>query len=268
MGSTPESIRYVCQQLQCRPEALTWGAGREVVVERGANKKLGFHFKTYQVKPECRLPQGSLIATDRILSVNGLPVTGLRCGLSNCLWHNFVLSNPQYIIWDPSTKTVVLDRNGSASFGFKYKVKKHKQSTSPASSVILLTFDAQKLLNQPEPETSRLAAMVHTVRTSSVLDTLMTCQDLQLNSTKLAAMLGKVAGDEYPDSVHRLVHELLSTGCIVEPTGFAEEPMEYIVPYFLIDLQPQEDAQGGDLGGMHNACHLKACKTINGDKNA
>lgn len=59
------------------------------------------------------------------------------CQLQNCLWHKFVLSNPQYIIWDPATKTVVLDKNGSATFGFKYKVKKH--DGPPAELFALVT---------------------------------------------------------------------------------------------------------------------------------
>lgn len=42
-----------------------------------------------------------------------------------CLWHRFVLGYPQYVIWEAATKTVVLDKNDSASFGFKYKVKKY-----------------------------------------------------------------------------------------------------------------------------------------------
>ena len=34
----------------------------------------------------------------------------------------------------------------------------------PTAALVLLTFDVHKLLNQPEPETRRLATMVHTVR--------------------------------------------------------------------------------------------------------
>ena len=42
-----------------------------------------------------------------------------------CLWHKFVLGYPQYVVWEAATKTVVLDKRHSASFGFKYKVKKY-----------------------------------------------------------------------------------------------------------------------------------------------
>ena len=37
----------------------------------------------------------------------------------------------------------------------------------PTAALVLLTFDVHKLLNQPEPETRRLATMVHTVRACS-----------------------------------------------------------------------------------------------------
>ena len=52
-----------------------------------------------------------------------------------CLWHKFVLGYPQYVIWEAATKTVVLDKNNSASFGFKYKVKKYVSVVSLLRSV-------------------------------------------------------------------------------------------------------------------------------------
>lgn len=63
--------------------------------------------------------------TDNLRSLGVEICRSTSCDLRTCLWHKFVISYPQYVIWDPSTKTVVLEKNGNATFGFKYKVKKH-----------------------------------------------------------------------------------------------------------------------------------------------
>lgn len=63
---------------------------------------------------------------DRSAESLGVEVCSLpSCNIQTCLWHKFVLGFPQYVIWDPFTKTFELNKNGSTSFGFKFKVKKH-----------------------------------------------------------------------------------------------------------------------------------------------
>ena len=82
---------------------------------------------------------GGASAVDREPNVGGAGYQSLGvevcrapgCSMQKmCLWHKFVLTYPQYVIWEASTKTVVLEKNNSTSFGFKYKVKKYV-SVSP-----------------------------------------------------------------------------------------------------------------------------------------
>ncbi|KAK7102422.1 uncharacterized protein [Littorina saxatilis] len=89
MGSTPESSRYLLSQLERRPDTVEWCSPQPVTLHRGADNKLGFHFKTYRngsdktltvvvrVKPGCRIVSGLLDVGDRIINISNYDVTGL-----------------------------------------------------------------------------------------------------------------------------------------------------------------------------------------------
>ncbi|XP_041348493.1 uncharacterized protein LOC121368043 [Gigantopelta aegis] len=47
------------------------------------------------------------------------------CQVQHCLWHMAVLKFPQHVIWDPGTKTVMLEKNPQTAYGFHYKIKIH-----------------------------------------------------------------------------------------------------------------------------------------------
>ncbi|KAL8602589.1 hypothetical protein ACOMHN_063046 [Nucella lapillus] len=92
MGSSPESVRFLLQQLQCRPQTICWSQPRPVLLHRGHNHKLGFHFKTFsypeswetvtvvvRVKEDCGVGAGRWLQVgDRILTVGAVPLTCLR----------------------------------------------------------------------------------------------------------------------------------------------------------------------------------------------
>ncbi|XP_046568482.1 uncharacterized protein LOC124276861 isoform X1 [Haliotis rubra] len=43
--------------------------------------------------------------------------------MDSCLWHSLIFKVPQFVIWDPMSKTITLNRGSNTSFGITKKVK-------------------------------------------------------------------------------------------------------------------------------------------------
>ncbi|XP_076468623.1 uncharacterized protein LOC143299365 isoform X2 [Babylonia areolata] len=136
MGSSPESARFLLQQLLCRPHTVHWSAPRFVVVNRGHNRKLGFHFKTYpcqetfetvtvvvRIKDDCHIVSGLLHVGDRIVGVGSAVISNLQEALVK---HVFDQSRDQAVLLqvctmsrnDPNSQIKrFLSVNSSASGG-------------------------------------------------------------------------------------------------------------------------------------------------------
>ncbi|XP_046372630.1 uncharacterized protein LOC124146407 [Haliotis rufescens] len=57
------------------------------------------------------------------LSVRRCKNKSCNVTMNLCLWHSLIFKVPQFVIWDPMSKTITLNRGTNASFGITKKVK-------------------------------------------------------------------------------------------------------------------------------------------------